>query len=72
MEDLCASGCLGKGTTPGTIAQTYVELTVNRFPSSATVVFDGYLSGPAIKDNTHQRCGKNNFIEQALLKRLGL
>ena len=47
-----------KGETYGSIAQAYAEFTIRRYPS-ATVVFDGYLGGPTIKDNTHQRRGKN-------------
>ena len=49
-----------RGDTYGTIAQSYAEFTVNRFPS-ATVVFDRYLGGPSIKDNTLQKRGKNSF-----------
>ena len=44
--------------TYGSIAQSYAEFTIRRYPS-ATVVFDRYLGGPTIKDNTHQRRGKN-------------
>ena len=44
--------------TYGSIAQSYAEFTIRRYPS-ATVVFDGYLGGPTIKDNMHQRRGKN-------------
>lgn len=44
--------------TYGSIAKSYADFTIRRY-SKATVVFDGYLDGPAIKDNTHQRRGKN-------------
>ena len=47
-----------KGETYGSIAQSYAEFTIRRYPS-AIVVFDGYLGEPTIKDNTHQRRGKN-------------
>ena len=47
-----------KGETYGSIAQSYAEFTIRRNPS-ATVVLDGYLGGPTIKENTHQRRGKN-------------
>ena len=47
-----------KGETYGSNAQSYAEFTSRRYPS-ATVVFDGYLGGPTIKDNPHQRRGKN-------------
>ena len=47
-----------KGETYGSNAQSYAEFTIRRYPS-ATVVFDGYLGVPTIKDNTHQRHSKN-------------
>ena len=47
-----------RGETYGSIAQSYAEFTTRRY-QRATVVFDGYLGGPTIKDNTHQRRGKN-------------
>lgn len=47
-----------RGETYGSIAQSYAEFTTRRY-QMATVVFDGYLGGPTIKDNTHQRRGKN-------------
>ena len=46
-----------KGETYGSIAQSYAEFTIRRYPS-ATVVFAGSLGGTTIKDNTHQRRGK--------------
>ena len=47
-----------RGETYGSIAKSYADFTIRHY-SKATVVFDGYLDGPAIKDNTHQRRGKN-------------
>ena len=39
-----------KGETYGSIAQSYAEFTIRRYPS-AMVIFDGYLGGPTINDN---------------------
>jgi len=47
-----------KGETYGSIAQSYADFTIRRF-QIATVVFVGYIGGPTIKDNAHQRRGKN-------------
>ena len=47
-----------KGKTYGEIAHSYAEFTIN-INGKATIVFDGYEGGPSIKDNTHQRRGKN-------------
>ncbi|KAG1669042.1 Tryptophan 5-hydroxylase 2 [Nymphon striatum] len=46
-----------RGDTYGKIAKTYADFTSKQY-GSATVVFDGYLAGPSIKDNTHQRRGQ--------------
>ncbi|KAJ8023882.1 hypothetical protein HOLleu_36449 [Holothuria leucospilota] len=45
------------GDTYGNIAKSYADYTNKRY-GSATVVFDGYVTGPSIKDNTHQRRGQ--------------
>ena len=47
-----------KGDLYGAIAESYAEFTVRNY-GLATVVFDGYGAGASIKDNTHQRRGKN-------------
>ncbi|KAL5020495.1 hypothetical protein ScPMuIL_003387 [Solemya velum] len=47
-----------RGETFGSIAKTYAVFTSRSYPK-ATVVFNGYLDSPAIKDNTHLRRGKN-------------
>lgn len=47
-----------RGETYGSIANSYADFTTRHY-SKATVVFDGYLDCSAIKDNTHQRRGKN-------------
>ena len=47
-----------KGKSYGEIAETYANFTTRHY-GQATVVFDGYGEGPSIKDNTHQRRGKN-------------
>ena len=47
-----------KGDSYKAIAESYAEFTVRHY-GQATVVFDGYGEGPSIKDNTHQRRGKN-------------
>jgi len=47
-----------KGDSYGTIAESYAEFTVRNY-GLATVVFDGYGAGASIKDNTHQKMGKN-------------
>ena len=38
-----------------TIAQQYVQYVSSHFGQTATVVFDGYCNGPAIKDQEHIR-----------------
>lgn len=43
-----------KGSTYGAIANDYVDLTLHNY-GKATVVFDGYLDEPSIKDNAHLR-----------------
>ena len=42
------------GTTYADIAKSYVTLVAAKY-GRATVVFDGYCSGPSIKDMTHNR-----------------
>ena len=42
------------GESYGAIAQSYADFTVRHY-GQATVVFDGYDEGTAIKDNMHQR-----------------
>ena len=37
-----------------TICQMYVDYVMRKY-SQATVVFDGYVDGPSIKDVTHKR-----------------
>ena len=37
-----------------TISQMYVDYVMHKY-SQATVVFDGYVDGPSIKDVTHKR-----------------
>ncbi|KAG1659992.1 Ester hydrolase C11orf54 [Nymphon striatum] len=46
-----------RGDTYGKIAKAYADFTSKQY-GSATVVFDGYLAGPSIKDSTHQRRGQ--------------
>ena len=43
-----------EGTAYSSTAGDYASFTVNHY-RRATVVFDGYQSGPSIKDCTHQR-----------------
>lgn len=43
-----------KGSTYGSIAQTYADFTLRNY-GTATVVFDGYQDAPSVKDATHQR-----------------
>lgn len=43
-----------KGNTYDSIADAYVSFTLRNY-GKATVVFDGYLEKPSIKDNAHQR-----------------
>ena len=47
------------GDSYGAIAQSYADFSIRHY-GSATVVFDGYGGGPSIKDNTHQRRGRQN------------
>ena len=49
-----------KGETYGAIANTYARFICYHY-GKATVIFDGYEGGPSIKDNTHQRRGKNTY-----------
>ena len=56
------------GNSYSTIAQSFTDFTIRHY-GSATVVFDGYVGGPSIKNNTHQRHGQNihpvvNFTEE--------
>ena len=46
------------GDSYGAIAESYADFNVRHY-GQATVVFDGYSEGHSIKDNTHQRRGKN-------------
>ncbi|WAR07355.1 LOW QUALITY PROTEIN: hypothetical protein MAR_017313 [Mya arenaria] len=59
MVDHCCTEFLGqKNMTFGSIFDLYLNYITQRF-SEATVVFDGYLEGPSIKDTTHlRRCNK--------------
>ena len=59
-----------RGNTYGEIAVSYAEFTVRHY-GLATVVFDGYCSGPSIKDATHRRRGYDatptiNFTQDTL------
>jgi len=47
-----------KGNSYNAIAESYADFTVRHY-GRATVVFDGYGEGPSVKDNAHQRWGKN-------------
>ena len=49
-----------KGDTYGKIANAYADFTSKHY-GSATAVFDGYVSGPSIRDNTHQRWGQTTI-----------
>ncbi|CAL4059724.1 unnamed protein product [Meganyctiphanes norvegica] len=46
-----------RGDSYGAIAQSYADFTIAHY-GLATVVFDGYVGDPSIKDNTHQRRGQ--------------
>jgi hypothetical protein len=47
-----------KGESFGAIGAMYADFVVKRFgTNNCTVVFDGYLAGPSIKDITHCRRG---------------
>ena len=43
----------------GEIATFYADFAIRHYGPATTVVFDGYEEGPSIKDNTHQRRGRN-------------
>ena len=45
-----------KGETFEAVCERYVEYVSRRY-GKATIVFDGYESGPGIKDVTHRRRG---------------
>ena len=47
------------GTRYGEIAQSYADFAIRHYGPATTAVFDGYEAGPSIKDNTHQRRGRN-------------
>lgn len=49
------------GDSYGGITQSYVAFTTRHYGSATTIVFDGYMEGPSIKDNTHQRRGHNVY-----------
>ena len=44
-----------KGALYSEIADSYVNFVKSNY-GEALIVFDGYLSGPSTKDNTHLRC----------------
>jgi hypothetical protein len=49
-----------KGESFGAIGAMYADFVVKRFgTNNCTVVFDGYLAGPSIKDITHCRRGNH-------------
>lgn len=48
-----------KGSTYGTIADSYVDFTLWNY-GTATVVFDGYQDTPTTKDSTHQSRQQRN------------
>ena len=47
------------GTRYGEIATSYADFAIRHYGPATIVVFDGYEEGPSIKDNTHQRRGRN-------------
>ena len=47
------------GTRDGEIAKHYADFAIRHYGPATTVEFDGYEEGPSIKDNTHQRRGRN-------------
>ena len=47
------------GTRYGEIAKSYADFAIRHYGPATTVVFDGYEEWPSIKDNTHQRRGRN-------------
>ena len=47
------------GTRYGEIAKSYTDFAIRPYGQATTGVFDGYEDGPSIKDNTHQRRGRN-------------
>lgn len=50
-----------KGSTYGTIADSYVNFTLRNY-GTTTVVFDGYQDTPSTKDSTHQRRQQRNHL----------
>ena len=50
-----------KPSTYAGVCLTYTSHILNHYGVQTTVVFDGYEGGPSIKDNTHQRHGKNIY-----------
>ena len=57
-----------RGDSYGAIAPSYADFTIKHY-GKAAVVFDGYSDSASIKDNTHQRRGRNthpviNFTAQ--------
>ena len=49
------------GTRYGERAKSYADLAIRHYYPATTVVFDGYEEGPSIKENTHQRRGRNMY-----------
>ena len=47
------------GTRYGEIAKYYADFAIRHYGPATTVVFDGNEEGPSIKNNTHQRRGRN-------------
>ena len=47
------------GRRYGEITKSYADFAIRHYGPATTVVFDGYEEGSSIKDNTHQRRGRN-------------
>lgn len=45
----------GRGITYNQVVESYVDYVVRNYGTRASVVFDGYVSGPSTKDATHLR-----------------
>ena len=44
-----------KNSTFAAVVQQYVSYVMSKYGSTSVVVFDGYMSGPSIKDHEHRR-----------------
>ena len=62
--DLIHSLSWSRGVTYNQVVKSYIDFVIHKYGRQASIVFDGYLNGPATKDATHlQRNNWSNVID---------